>query len=139
MGILEVSKRDLLQNTIVEPAWYRVVIDKIYDKISSKGDSTNTWIEGHILFNGDNGDMKFADVPTPFLWLFSSKAAVGLVDFLAALGIQAEVGSRYRMEDFEGRELDMFIENGIYEGKMQNQTKNKYRVPKADVVAVVKA
>lgn len=137
MGILTVSKKDVLQNVIVEPAWYRVQIDKVEDRPSKDGKSTNTWLEGHILFNGDTGSMKFADVPTPFLWLFNSGNPVGLVDFLTALGNVAEAGARYRMEDYAGRDLDLFIENTTYEGKMGNSCKHKYRAPKADVVGII--
>lgn len=129
--LFEFNESDFLQSTIVEPAWYRVRIEEVEDRLSKDGQSTNTWLKGKILFNADNGDKKFANVPTPFPWLFNSKGAWAVIPFARALGMEVKPGKRFDPVAAKGREIDMFIENGLNpDGVVVNVCKNKYRTPK---------
>jgi hypothetical protein len=128
--IIEFSDSDFLQSKVVEPAWYRVLIEKVEDKLSKDGKSTNTWLSGKILFNADTGDKTNAGVPSPFPWLFNSKAAWSAVGFAQAMGMEAAPGKRFDFNACQGREIDMFIENDFYEGILKNVTKHKYRAPR---------
>lgn len=130
--LVEFTRNDLLQSKIVTPAWYRVRINEVDEKASKDGQSTNLWIRGEILFEADNGSTEFQGVPTPFPWILNSKGAWAMVGFAAALGQEVKEGSRSRFdkESLVGKEIDMFIENGLYEGNIKNVCNNKYRAPK---------
>lgn len=129
--IIEFSENDLKAEKIVEPAWYRVQIDSVEDKMANDNVSTNSWIKGHILFNSDTGSKAFEGVPTPFLWLISSKGAFAAVGIFAALGVVPQVGVRLSTEALVGKQLDCFIGNGLYKGAMQNTMPGQYRAPRA--------
>lgn len=116
---------DLLRGTIVEPAWYRVKIQSITEKPSKDGGSMNYPVEGIIQYNADNGDMAFAG--TPITWNFNSKAMGFTRGFIEALGIAVEPDTRYDLTKAEGEEIDVFIENGEYQGRMVNRVNHKYR------------
>jgi hypothetical protein len=128
--IIEFSESDLLQSKLVPPAWYRVLIEKVEDKLSKDSNSTNTWLRGKILYNADDGSKEYAGVPAPFPWLFNSKAPWAAVGFVNAMGIEVKPGVRVNLQNAEGKEVDMFIENDLYEGVMKNVTRHKYRTPK---------
>src|SRR5689334_22753877 len=124
--ILEFSESDLLQSIVLKPGWYRVVIESVEDKVSSKGDSTNTWLKGKVLFDADSGATEYTDgvdkdgnpvvkkiagTPTPFPWLFNSKGAFAAVGFAQALGMEVKPGSKINLQAAQGKQIDMFIEN----------------------------
>lgn len=128
MPVVTFSDRDLKRGIVVEPAWYRVRIENVGEapaKQSDKGPSTNYPVEGTILFNADNGDKKFAD--TPLDWNFNSKAIGFSVGFLQAFGVEVKAGTRFDLKSAEGRELDVFVENDTYQGRLKNQVNHKYR------------
>lgn len=136
MPQVEFTNRDLLRSTIVEPAWYRVRIETVGEapaKQSEKGPSTNYPIEGTVLFNGDNGDTKYAGVPID--WNFNSKAMGFAVGFLKAFGVEPQAGVKIELKSAEGRELDVFIENDTWQNRPKNQINHKYRMPKPEVHA----
>lgn len=124
---IEFTENDLKSGVIVEPAWYVVQVDDVEDRISTKGDSTNSWFKGHIIKNADNGDTKFADTPTPFLWIFSSKGAFTMVPFCAALGIELKPGMALDTAAFKNKIVEMYIGNEVWEGKLQNKVMGQYR------------
>lgn len=129
--IIEYSKEDLLQSTVVEPAWYRVRIEEVEERLSKDGNSTNAWLKGKILYAADTKDVKYADVPTPKFWMFNSKAPWNTVGFISALGGEVGVGKRVDIgPGLAGKELDVFIENELYNGSMVNAIKHKYRAPR---------
>lgn len=143
--ILEFSESDLQQSVVLPPDWYRVDIEEAEDKISSKGDSTNTWLKGKILFNSNTGQteyekgvdlngnpiiQKIAGLPTPFPWLFNSKGAFAAVGFAQALGMEVKPGSKLNLLAAKGKQVDMFIENVVYEGVLKNSVSGKYRAPR---------
>ena len=136
MAFIQFSDRDLLRGKIVEPAWYRVRIESVGEapaKQSEKGPSTNYPVEATILFNGDNGDTTYAGVPVD--WNFNSKAIGFAVGFLAAFGVEVKSGTRFDLKSAEGREVDVFVENDVYQNRQVNRVNHKYRAPRPEVQA----
>lgn len=137
MPIISFSDRDLLRGTVVTPAWYRVKIDSVGEapaKASDKGPSTNYPVEATIMFNGDNGDTQFRTVPLD--WNFNSKAIGFAVGFLKAFGVDVKAGTRFDLKSAEGKEVDVYVENDTYQGRIVNRVNHKYRPVKPEVTAV---
>ena len=138
MPVISFSERDLMRGKVITPAWYRVKIDTIGEapaKQSEKGPSTNYPVEATILFNGDSGDVEFAG--TPLDWNFNSKA-IGFADgILQSIGVDDKAGKRFDLKSAEGREVDVFVENDTWQGRLVNRVNHKYRQIRADVTPVV--
>lgn len=137
MATVSYSDRDLLRGKVVTPAWYRVRVESVGEapaKDQSKGPSTNYPVEGTILFNGDTGDKEFANVPLD--WNFNSKAMGFSVGFLQSFGVEVKAGVRYDLKSAEGREIDVFVENDVYQGRQVNRVNHKYRPIKPEVQPV---
>lgn len=137
MPVISFSDRDLLRGKIITPAWYRVRIDGVGEspaKQSEKGPSTNYPVEATVMFNGDTGDTEFKGVPLD--WNFNSKAIGFAVGFLQSFGVDVKSGTRFDLKSAEGREVDVFVENDTYQGRLVNRVNHKYRTPKADVTPV---
>lgn len=137
MPIISFSDRDLLRGTVVTPAWYRVRIESVGEapaKQSDKGPSTNYPVEATILFNGDNGDTQFATVPID--WNFNSKAIGFAVGFLKAFGVDVKAGTRFDLKSAESKEVDVYVENDTWQGRIVNRVNHKYRPIKPEVSAV---
>ena len=137
MPVISFSDRDLMRGKIVTPGWYRVRIESIGEapaKQSEKGPSTNYPVEATILFNGDNGDVEFKAVPLD--WNFNSKAIGFAVGFLQSFGVDVKAGTRFDLKSAEGREVDVFVENDTWQGRLVNRVNHKYRTPRADVTPV---
>jgi len=137
MPVVSFSQRDLMRGITVTQGWYRVKIDTIGEapaKSSEKGPSTNYPVEGTILFNGDDGSTQFTGVPLD--WNFNSKAIGFAVGFLQAFGVEIKAGSRFDLKAAEGKELDVFVENGEWQGRIVNRVNHKYRKPREEVTAV---
>lgn len=126
MPMIEFSDKDIKRGKLIAPAWYRVRIDNVEDQLSKNGDSTNTNLDGTIIKNADTGDTEFAEFPTP-RWSFNSKAPGFAIGLLAAFGIDAEKGKRYELKSFEGKDIEVMIENELYDGRMVNRINHKYR------------
>jgi len=135
--IITFSEKDILSSKIVTPSWYRVIIEEVEDKMSKDNTSTNSWLKGKILFNADDGSTEFANVPTPFLWMFNSKGAWAVVGLLKTMGFTVEAGKRADLSALVGKQVDAFIGNELYNGAMQNKMTGMYREPRADVSAKV--
>ena len=123
--MLEFSDKDILRGKVISPDWYRVQIDEFEEKLSKDGQSTNFNYEGTVISNASNGDTEFANVPVR--WNFNSKAKGYMIGFLAVFGITVEKGKRYDLSAFIGKQLDIFVENEIYENRMINKINHKYR------------
>lgn len=146
MPIISFTERDLLRGVVVEPAWYRVRIDEVGESLAASGKTTNYPVEGTILFNADTGATKFKDangneqslagVPTPAGWMFNSGAIGFAVGYLAAFGVDVKAGQRIDLAASKGKELDVFIENDTYQGRLVNRINHKYRAPRPEVTAV---
>jgi hypothetical protein len=137
MPVISFSERDLMRGKIVTPAWYRVRIEGVGEapaKQSEKGPSTNYPVEATIQFNGDTGDTEFKGVPLD--WNFNSKAIGFAVGFLQSFGVDVKSGTRFDLKSAEGREVDVFVENDTYQGRLVNRVNHKYRTPRAEVTAV---
>ena len=134
MPTVQFGQRDLLRGKVVEPAWYRVRIESVGEALSKDGGSTNYPVEGTILFNGENGSIEFQGVPLD--WNFNSKAIGFAVGFLSSLGAKVEPGVRFDLGNAAGKEIDVFVENGEWQGRMVNRVNHKYRAPKSEVSAV---
>lgn len=132
MPIIEFGEKDLLRGKEVLPDWYRVHIDSIGEAPSKDGGSTNYPVEGTILFNATNGDKEFSGVP--LTWNFNSKAIGFAVGFLQSFGVNVEPGKRFELNSASGKEVDIFVENDTYQGRLVNRVNHKYRQPRnADV------
>ena len=137
MPVVTFNERDLRKGTVVEPAWYRCRIESVGEapaKVSDKGPSTNYPVEATILFNGDSGDVKFAGTPLDFN--FNSKAIGFAIGFLQAFGVEVKAGTRFDLNSAAGREVDIFVENDTWQGRLVNRVNHKYRAPKPEVTAV---
>jgi hypothetical protein len=130
------SKKDILRSTLVEPAWYRLICDAVTQEpklTQGKAPSMEYHLECSIVFNGDNGDSKFAGVP---ITIYHYSNGIGfMVGLFEALGQEITEGSRFDLESVAGKEFDAFVENNNYNGKLSNRVNSNYRKPKADVKA----
>lgn len=133
--LVEWSERDLLRGKPIEPAWYRVHIDELdaEGQLSKDKGSTNYNVEATILFNGDNGDCTFRNYP--LAWNFNSKAMGFSRGLLESIGVAIEAKKRYRLEAATGKQVDVYVDNEIYQGRIVNKVNHKYRAIKEDVVA----
>ncbi len=128
MPLITITAKDIKRGIIVEPAWYAVRVDSVDDKTSKSGSSQNFVMEGEILYNADTGDTKYSGTPTPQGWLFNEKAISFAIPFLQACGATVDAnGGRFELADAVGKVLDIFIENGTWEGRTVNKINHKYR------------
>lgn len=137
MPVVTFTQRELMKGKLVDPGWYRVKIENVGEapaKASDKGPSTNYPVEGTIMFHGDTGDQKFAGVPLD--WNFNSKAIGFAVGFLESLGATVSAGARFDLAAARSKEIDVFVENDTYQGRMVNRVNHKYRPVKPEVTAV---
>jgi hypothetical protein len=125
MPMIQFSDRDLLRGKIVEPAWYLVNITNIGEAPSKDGNSTNYPVEGAIVRNAETGSEDFAGVPLD--WNFNSKAIGFAVGFLAAFGVDVKAGARFDLANAVGRQIEVFVENDTWQGRMVNRVNHKYR------------
>jgi len=125
MPVVQFGDRDIMRGVIVDPAWYRVRIESVGEAPSKDGGSINYPVVGTILGNADNGDEKFSGVPLD--WNFNSKAIGFAVGFLAAFGVDVEKDKRYDLNSAVGKEIDIFVENDTWQGRMVNRVNHKYR------------
>ena len=125
MPIISFSERDLMRGKIVEPAWYVVTINNIGEAPSKDGGSTNYPVEAVIVKNADNGSEEFAGVPLD--WNFNSKALGFARGFLESFGVSPQSGQRYELSNTVGKQVEVFIETGEWQGRMKNQVSHKYR------------
>jgi len=125
MPIISFNDRDLLRGKIVEPAWYVVLINSVGEAPSKDGGSTNYPVEGVIVKNADNGSEEFANVPLD--WNFNSKAISFAAGFLYALGVDVKSGARFELSNAVGKHMEIFVENGEWQGRILNRVNHKYR------------
>lgn len=123
--IIQFTDRDLLRGKVVEPAWYVVHIDNIGEAPSKDGGSTNYPVEGTIIKNADTGSEDFSKVPLD--WNFNSKAIGFATGFLSCFGVDVKSGARYELANAVGKDIEVFVENGEWNGRMVNRVNHKYR------------
>jgi hypothetical protein len=125
MPVVSFSDKDLLRGKVVEPAWYVMHIESVGEAPSKDGGSTNYPVEGVIVKNADNGSEDFKGVPID--WNFNSKAIGFAVGFLQAFGVDVKSGARFDLNNAAGKQLEVFVENDTYQGRMVNRVNHKYR------------
>lgn len=130
--IISFSERDILRGKVLPPAWYTMKIDNIGESPSKDQGSTNYPVEGTVIRNADSGDTEFAGVPVD--WNFNSKAIGFAVGFLKCFGVDVAPGKRFELNNAIGKEIDVFVENGEWQGRIVNRVNHKYReIRKAEV------
>jgi hypothetical protein len=125
MPVVSFSDKDLLRGKVVEPAWYVMNIESVGEAPSKDGGSTNYPVEGVIVKNADNGNEEFKGVPID--WNFNSKAIGFAVGFLQAFGVDVKSGARFDLANAAGKQLEVYVENDTYQGRMVNRVNHKYR------------
>jgi len=128
MPIIQFSEADMSRGKIVEPAWYLMNIINVGEAPSKDGGSTNYPVEGTIIRNADNGDETFKGVT--ITWNFNSKAIGFATGFLSSFGVQPELGKRYDLAHAVGKQVEVFVENGEWQGRIVNRVNHKYRTPR---------
>jgi|SRR5688572_3254465 len=136
MPIISFSDRDILRGTVVTPGWYRCKVNSVGEAptVTAKGPSINYPVECTVLFNGDTGDTKYANVPIDFN--FNSKAIGFAAGFLKAFGVDVQANKRFDLNAAADKEVDIFIGNKEFQGRMLNDPQHQYRAPLADVKPV---
>lgn len=146
MGIpVEFNDRDLKRGILLPPAWYRVHIDSVTKKLSKDQQSTNFVVEMTVIRNADDGSttVKETNPETGETFdkeiagaivtcNFNSKAPGFMQGFFKAImpGVQLVAGERYDLEAAQGKEIEVLIENGEWQGAIVNRINHKYRVAK---------
>jgi len=139
MPIFEFTAEDLSRGLVVPPAWYRIRIGRFSEALSKKGDSTN-WVydDCKILYNADDRTTEFVDSSGKTQTLananitlrFNSKARGFVEGFFRALGGEPEAGARMDWNAAQDKEIDVFVENDTYEGRILNKASGKFRKPR---------
>jgi hypothetical protein len=125
MPIIQFTEKDLLRGKVVTPAWYIVNIDHVGEAPSKDGGSTNYLTEGTIIRDADTGSEEFKGVPID--WNFNSKALGFARGFLEALGVTVTATQRFELANAVGKQIEMYIENGEWQGRFVNRVPHKYR------------
>jgi len=126
--IITITPKDILRGKLVDPDWYRVQIDDTSEKTSKGGDSQNYPVEGTILFNSSTKSEEFKGVP--LMWNFNEKAMGFAVGFLQAGGVEvSESGGRFELAAMCGKNVDVYVARGEWEGRPVNRVEHKYRKP----------
>jgi hypothetical protein len=125
MPIVSFSEKDLMRGKVVDPAWYLMQIESVGEAPSKDGGSTNYPVEGTIIRNADNGDEKFKGMLIE--WNFNSKAIGFAAGFLNAFGVDVKAGARFELSQAAGKQVEVFVENGEWQGRIVNRVNHKYR------------
>jgi hypothetical protein len=132
MPRIDFTEDDLKQGMLVDPAWYRVHVDSVGEKptVTEKGPSINFPCAGVILFDANTGNNAFKGVRIYFQ--FNSKFKSAIKAALEAIGENVTAGS-YELKALEGKEIDVFVERGEYQGRFNNRVNGGFRAPRPDV------
>lgn len=125
MPFVSFTPDELLRGKVLTPGWYRMLIQSVGEQPSKDGNSTNYPVEGIVIRNADDGSEDFAGVPV--IWNFNSKALGFTVGYFQALGIEIQPNTRYELKVGEGQQIDVFVENDTYNGRLVNRINHKYR------------
>jgi hypothetical protein len=127
MPLVDFTESDLLRNKQVTPAWYRLELGLVSEWGPTKNqDSNNCTIEAVIQFNADTGDKEFAGVPLTLQFNDKVKARGFIEGFLRALGEDVKA-QRYDLGAAPGKQIDAYVENETFEGRIRNRINHKYR------------
>jgi hypothetical protein len=123
--IIGFTDRDILRGKVILPGWYRVSIVGVGENPSKDGGSTNYPVEATVIKNAEDGSTDFVGVPLD--WNFNSKAIGFAVGYLSALGYEVASGKRFDLANTAGKEIEVFVENDTYQGRLVNRVNHKYR------------
>lgn len=132
MSVIQFSAKDRLRSTVVQPSNYLVQINSVSEAMAKDGKSKNFIIDdAEIIRDADSGSTQFAGVPLPF-WTFNSKRPDFMIPFFEALGVTIGDDTKLEWNAVSGKKIVVFIGNGEYDGRMQNQVKGTYRAAPAE-------
>ena len=121
----EFTGEDISLTEPVPVDWYIVEIDSFEKKLSSKGDSENFILKGHIV--GDEaGNTKYAGRRTPW-WSFNTKMFGLSRGLWESLGVEIKAGTKVDWEALPGKRVCVFIGQQMYQDQLTNQMTNKYK------------
>jgi hypothetical protein len=132
-SIFQLSKKDVMGGKTYDPAWYRIRIDSYANSPSKNLEkpSVNHVYEAVILMDADTGDTKYAEHPLTIR--FNSLAMGFTKGLLMALGVSEDdikEGARFDFKSALGKEVDAYVDNKLYDGRMINDVTHKYRAPR---------
>lgn len=127
MPVIEFSEQDIKRGTLVTPAWYLMRVETIGEAPSKNKEnpSTNYPVDAIILKNSTDGSEEFVGVPIS--WNFNSKAKGFITPFLEAFGVKPEAGKRIELNSAVGKELQVYVENDTYDGRLINKVNSKFK------------
>ena len=125
---IEFSTQDMLRGKILSPDWYTLIIDKIEERLSKDGGSTNIWFEATVIKNASTGSTEFEGVP--LRWCMNSKFSSTIMAFLKLFGVEPELGKKYTFAFAEGKQVDYFVQNKMFENRVINEITNQFRLPR---------
>lgn len=130
MALVEITATDLLRDKVVTPAWYRLKLGANGPWTPSKdGNSNNSITEATIVFDADSGDREYEGVPIQLQFNDKPGARGFILGYLKALGVDVQAG-RIDLAAADGMEIDAYVENDTYDGRVRNRVNHKYRAPK---------
>lgn len=118
MPKIRITPEDILRSKTVKIGWYRAIVKRVGEK-PAKTDGSTTWpIDFTITTPGE-----FQNVPLQAV--FSEKAPGFAVKFIESCGgkITAE-GGEMELSRAVGKELEVYVDNDLYEGRMTNKIKD---------------
>jgi len=128
MPLVEFNESDLKRNMIVTPAWYRLSIESMGEwKESKNKTSNNLECEALIIKNADDGSEEFTGVPVTIRFNDSPKMKPVMETFLVSIMGEKIEATRYEMNAAIGKEVEAFVGNTTYEGRVRNEVQLKFR------------
>lgn len=113
-----ITREDMLRGKTVEPGWYKARVKNVSQEPAGTDGSTNTWIDFTITQDGP-----FKEVPVRRV--FNEKAPGFAVPFLVACGAPVgESGGTFDIERTKGKELLIYIINGMWNNRPQNNVED---------------
>lgn len=130
-AIWKFSEAEGLRNKIVDPAWYVLnILEHRPWSPSKMGDSNNCYFDCVIVKNADTGSTEYAGVPIELMFNDKPKAQGFREVFMRALGVDWKYNTEYNMASAVGKQVEAFIENNEWNGRITNKCQHKYRLPR---------
>ena len=118
MPLLNITPEDILRSKTIKPGWYRSKVKRVGEKPAKTDGSTTFPVDFIILQAGE-----FQGVPVRTT--FSEKAPGFSVKFIEACGKEVKKeGGQFELTAAVDKELDIFIDNQLYEGRLTNNVKD---------------
>ena len=118
---LRVNAEDIKRGKVVDPGRYHARITTVNDKPSKPNENGETSMNTVVTFVIQSG--AFKDVPITVY--FNEKAPGTCVPLMTALGYKIDEDAGFDAELDEstlgGREVDIFVDNDLYQGRKVNK------------------